>query len=36
MKAEAEKRAKMMSELDDEFGVGEIVTDKIKQDKGKQ
>jgi len=35
-KAEAEKRAKMMSELDDEFGVGEIVTDKIKQDKGKQ
>jgi len=35
-KAEAEKRAKTMSELDDEFGVGEIVQEKLKQDLGKK
>ena len=31
-KAEADKRAKMMSQLDDEFGVGDIVSDKLKED----
>ena len=35
-KKEAEKRAKLMSELDDEFGVADIVKEKIKQDIGKR
>jgi len=34
-KKEADKRAKMMSELDDEFGVADIVKEKIAQDRGK-
>jgi len=32
-KEEAEKRAKMMSELDDEFGVGDLVSEKLTADK---
>ena len=31
-KKEAEKRAKTMAELDDEFGVGDLVQEKLKQD----
>ena len=33
-KEEADKRAKELLELDDEFGVGELVTEKLKQDQG--
>jgi len=32
-KKEAEKRAKAMAELDDEFGVGDLVTQKLKEDR---
>lgn len=35
-KAEADKRAKMMSDLDDEFGVADIVQDKLKKDQAKR
>ena len=35
-KKEADKLAKQMEELDDEFGVGELVSEKLKKDREEQ